>query len=173
MTQPCEHSHDRQAGLSGPGLVRELEAARRLCATRGERLTRPRERVLELLLQASGPLKAYDLLAGIAGGAGKAGPPTVYRALDFLAAQGLVHRIESLNAFIGCVSPKAPHSSQFLLCTGCGTATEIADPGIQTALGAAAKRVGFRPGHVTIEVKGLCRHCLAGAAASEPHAHAH
>ena len=85
----------------------------------------------------------------------------------------MVHRIESLNAFIGCASPKAPHSGQFLLCTACGTATEIADAGIQAALVKAAGLAGFRPGHVTIEVKGLCRRCVAGGKAAEPHAHTH
>ncbi|MEI7932414.1 MAG: transcriptional repressor, partial [Alphaproteobacteria bacterium] len=93
MTLLCEHSHDRRAGLSGKALASSLESARRLCAARGERLTRPRERVLELLLQASGPLKAYDLLAGMSVADGRAAPPTVYRALDFLASQGLAHRI--------------------------------------------------------------------------------
>ena len=157
MTQPCEHSHDRQAGLSGPGLVRELEAARRLCATRGEWLTRPRERVLELLLQASGPLKAYDLLAGIAGGAGKAGPPTVYRALDFLAAQGLVHRIESLNAFVACRHPGG-HNAAFLICDCCGATREF-DPGEARTLAEEARRDGFALSAVTLEAHGLCADC--------------
>ena len=72
---------------------------------------------------------------GAADGDGRrAAPPTVYRALEFLLEHGLVHRIESLNAFIGCASPKAPHSGQFLLCTGCGTATEMDDAGVQAAL---------------------------------------
>lgn len=150
-----------------------LAEAVAICAERGARLTDLRRRVLELVWTSHEPVGAYDILSRLGGDGRKAAPPTVYRALDFLLEQGLVHRIESLNAFVGCASPKAPHSGQFLLCTGCGTATEIADPGIQTALGAAAKRIGFRPGHVTIEVKGLCRHCHSGATASEPRAHAH
>jgi Fur family zinc uptake transcriptional regulator len=141
-----------------------LAAAEAICSERGARLTDLRRRVLELVWTSHEPVGAYDILARLGGDGRKAAPPTVYRALDFLLDQGLVHRIESLNAFIGCPSPKAPHSGQFLLCTGCGTATEIADTGIQAALAGAAGRAGFRPAQVTLEVKGLCRHCQQGAA---------
>jgi len=135
-----------------------------------------RRRVLELVWTSHEPVGAYDLLSKLGDDGRKAAPPTVYRALDFLLDQGLVHRIESLNAFIGCPSPKAVHSGQFLLCTGCGTAAEIVDPGIQAALAGAAAKAGFRPGHVTLEIKGLCRHCQAGTppagtAAARAHTH--
>ena len=149
-----------------------LAAAEAICAERGARLTELRRRVLELVWTSHEPVGAYDLLARLGGDGRKAAPPTVYRALDFLLDHGLVHRIESLNAFIGCPSPTSPHSGQFLLCTACGTATEITDTGIQAALAGAAARAGFRPTHVTLEVKGLCRHCQQGAAA-EPRAHTH
>ena len=149
-----------------------LAEAETLCAERGARLTDLRRRVLELVWTSHEPVGAYDILSRLGGDGRRAAPPTVYRALEFLLEQGLVHRIESLNAFIGCASPKAPHSGQFLLCTGCGTATEIDDTGVQAALAQAAGSVGFRPGHVTLEIKGLCRHC-AGKAAAIPHAHAH
>jgi Fur family transcriptional regulator, zinc uptake regulator len=128
--------------------------------------------VLELVWTSHEPVGAYDILSSLGGDGRRAAPPTVYRALEFLLEQGLVHRIESLNAFVGCADPKAPHSGQFLLCTTCGTATEIADAGIQAALAGAAGRAGFRAGHVTLEVKGLCRRC-AGGVEAEPHAHAH
>ncbi len=150
-----------------------LAEAQTICAERGARLTELRRRVLELVWTSHEPVGAYDILSRLGGDGRRAAPPTVYRALEFLLEQGLVHRIESLNAFIGCASPKAPHSGQFLLCTACGTATEIADAGIQAALVEAAGRAGFRPGHVTIEVKGLCRRCAAGGAAAKPHVHAH
>jgi Fur family zinc uptake transcriptional regulator len=149
-----------------------LSEAVTLCAERGARLTDLRRRVLELVWTSHAPVGAYDILSRLGGDGRRAAPPTVYRALEFLLEQGLVHRIESLNAFIGCASPKAPHSGQFLLCTACGTATEITDGGIQAAVANAAGRIGFRTGHVTLEVKGLCQRC-AGGAAAEPRAHAH
>ena len=150
-----------------------LVEAETICGERGARLTELRRRVLELVWTSHEPVGAYDILSRLGGDGRKAAPPTVYRALDFLLEQGLVHRIESLNAFVGCPSPKAPHSGQFLLCTACGTATEIADSGIQAALAEAAGRAGFRAGHVTLEFKGLCRHCQGTAGAAKPHAHAH
>lgn len=161
------HDHDHASCVEGA-----LTAAEAICAERGARLTELRRRVLELVWTSHEPVGAYDILSRLGGDGRKAAPPTVYRALDFLLEQGLVHRIESLNAFIGCPSPKAPHSGQFLLCTACGTATEIADAGIQAALAGAAGRAGFRPAHVTLEVKGLCRFCQPGAAAM-PRAHTH
>jgi Fur family zinc uptake transcriptional regulator len=159
--------HDHASCVEGA-----LADAETICAERGARLTELRRRVLELVWTSHEPVGAYDILSRLGGDGRKAAPPTVYRALEFLLDQGLVHRIESLNAFIGCPSPKAPHSGQFLLCTACGTAAEITDPGIQAALAGAAGRAGFRPSHVTLEVKGLCRHCQPGAAA-ERHAHTH
>jgi Fur family zinc uptake transcriptional regulator len=149
-----------------------LSEAEAICAERGARLTDLRRRVLELVWTSHEPVGAYGILSSLGGDGRRAAPPTVYRALEFLLEQGLIHRIESLNAFIGCPSPKAPHSGQFLLCTACGTATEITDGAIQAAVTEAAGRIGFRTGHVTLEIKGLCRHC-AGTAAAEPRAHAH
>jgi Fur family transcriptional regulator, zinc uptake regulator len=149
-----------------------LAEAEAICAARGARLTELRRRVLEMVWTSHEPVGAYDILSSLGSDGRRAAPPTVSRALEFLLEQGLVHRIESLNAFVGCADPKAPHSGQFLLCTTCGTATEIADAGIQAALAEAAGRAGFRAGHVTLEVKGLCRRC-AGGVEAEPHAHAH
>ena len=90
-----------------------------------------------------------------------AAPPTVYRALDFLLAHGLIHRIERLNAFMGCSRPGVPHAGQFLLCTGCGTAAELNDPAIDSAMTAAASRLGFTLTGQTVEADGLCSACRA------------
>jgi Fur family zinc uptake transcriptional regulator len=77
-----------------------------LCAQKGLRLTALRRRVLELVWQSHKPLGAYDILAVLSEQDGRrAAPPTVYRALDFLLENGLVHRISSLNAFVGCDAP--------------------------------------------------------------------
>ena len=95
-----------------------------------------------------------------AAGAGAAAPPTVYRALDFLIAQGLVHRLESLNAYIGCPQPEESHASQFLICTGCGEVTEIEGSEIAASARAQAAARGFSLDRLTIELAGRCPHCL-------------
>ena len=86
-------------------------------------------------------------------------PPTVYRALEFLLAQGLIHRIESLNAYVGCVHPDGAHGGQFLICTGCGAAAEVHDPRVDAAVARRAEELGFIVRRKTIEVEGLCPPC--------------
>ena len=93
----CDHDHHNH-GVAGSALAAELNAAEARCGAADQRLTAPRRRVLELLLQAGQPVKAYDLIASFAIDGPPAKPPTVYRALDFLEKQGFAHRIESLNA---------------------------------------------------------------------------
>jgi Fur family zinc uptake transcriptional regulator len=83
----------------------------------------------------------------------------VYRALDFLTDLGLIHRIESMNAFVGCNNPDHPHAGQFLICGACGTAAELDDSGIENAVRRGAERLGFVVQQQTVEVTGLCPDC--------------
>src|SRR6185437_7641314 len=96
-----------------------LQSAEALAGARGEKLTKLRRRVLEIVLESHTPMGAYDVLATLARDGAKPAPPTVYRALDFLRAQGFVHRIDSLNAFAACFAPARAHRSHFFLCCGC------------------------------------------------------
>ncbi|CAO3446449.1 Fur family transcriptional regulator [Azospirillum largimobile] len=137
-----------------------LTRADALCAERGARLTALRRRVLELVWSSHRPRGAYAILEDLSQQDGKAAAPlTVYRALEFLVEQGLVHRIESLNAYVGCAAPGAVHSGQFLVCEACGDAAEIDDPGVGAAIDAAAAERGFRVQRPTVEVRGLCKSC--------------
>jgi Fur family transcriptional regulator, zinc uptake regulator len=136
-----------------------LTQAEALCTARGERLTPLRRRVLELVWLSHRPVKAYDLLEALSHGRKRAAPPTVYRALEFLRDAGLVHRLESLNAFIGCARPAQRHSAQFLICEDCGAVAEMDDANLTTRIGANAKRLGFTVRAEKIEVAGHCRDC--------------
>ncbi|HLI12331.1 MAG TPA: transcriptional repressor [Alphaproteobacteria bacterium] len=146
-------------------LVAAVDTAERLCALRGVRLTPLRRRVLELIWRSHDPIGAYAVLDALREGGRSAAPPTVYRALEFLTEQGFVHRIESRNAYVGCAEPEHGHASQFLICGRCGAATELKDGGIQGAIGADARRLGFQVQHVMIEAIGLCPSCSAARAA--------
>jgi Fur family transcriptional regulator, zinc uptake regulator len=115
--------------------------------------------VLEILWQSHRPLGAYAVLEILSRDGRAAAPPTVYRALEFLLDQGLVHRIASLNAFVGCVRPGHPAAGQFLICEVCGSAAEVNDPRLMEALERTADAEGFAPAHPTIEVKGRCPAC--------------
>lgn len=141
-----------------------LTEADTLCQQKGLRLTALRRRVLELVWQSHKPLGAYDILAVLSEQDGRrAAPPTVYRALDFLLDNGLVHRIASLNAFMGCVHPEHAHQGQFLICRACHIAVELEQPSITQAINEGASTVGFSVETQTVEVVGLCSNCKAAA----------
>lgn len=129
------------------------------CKRQGLRFTALRRRVLALVWARHAPIKAYDILDRLRRQDRTAAPPTVYRALDFLIQAGLIHRIESLNAYVGCGGPAKPHVGQFLICRRCSAVAEIDAPAIAKALEADAKRLGFKADRQTIEIGGLCAEC--------------
>ncbi|EGH07072.1 FUR family transcriptional regulator [Pseudomonas savastanoi pv. glycinea str. race 4] len=152
-SRPHDHSHCVHSALA------EADA---LCAKQGLRLTTLRRRVLELVWQSHKPLGAYDILAVLSDEDGRrAAPPTVYRALDFLLENGLVHRIASLNAFTGCNHPPHAHQGQFLICRLCHAAIELQHPAISNAIIDAAAGVGFAVEGQTVEIVGVCAGCKA------------
>ena len=151
--RPHDHSHC---------VSHALETAEVLCGQRSLRLTTLRKRVLELVWASHKPLGAYDILAELSEIDGRrAAPPTVYRALDFLLEHGLVHRIASLNAFVGCNHPGQAHQGQFLICRNCHTAVELQHSSIDTAVLNCAASVGFSVEGQTVEISGLCAACKA------------
>ncbi len=134
------------------------------CSAADARLTGPRRRVLELLLGAGRPVKAYDLIAAFGENGAAAKPPTVYRALEFLEEQGFAHRIESLNAYVACAEGERSHTAAFLICDCCGAACEIdmaAIDGVRTA----AETARFALSSLVLEAHGRCSACQDGKAA--------
>jgi len=151
------------AGHFTPRTEALLTHADQICIGRGARLTDLRREVLGLILDAAGPTGAYELLDRLRGTRRTAAPPTVYRALDFLLEQGLIHRVERLSAFVGCVAhDQHAHAAQFLICRRCNRVTEIDDHAVAHALAEAAARAGYTVGKATIEAEGLCADCTAG-----------
>ncbi len=143
-----------------PALAARLSRAEAACARRGVRLTAIRRDVLRLILQSAEPVGAYALLDGLRSLTGSGKPPTIYRALDFLLAQGLIHRVERLNAFVGCHDEESHHhAAQFLICRACGRVTELEDPDVESAIAAATRARGFSPARVTVEIDGTCDTC--------------
>lgn len=136
-----------------------LADARTLCRANNARLTPTREQVLELIWRSHKALGAYDLLAMLAEEGHRAAPPTVYRALDFLQRQGLVHRITSLNAFLGCTHAGEQHCGQFLICRNCRNVLELTAPEVALAVGRASADEAFVAEDTVVEVIGLCPAC--------------
>lgn len=137
-----------------------LAAAAELCEREGLRLTPLRKRVLELVWESHRPLGAYEILAQLSDEEGKpAAPPTVYRALDFLLEHGMVHRLASLNAFVGCDRPHQAHQGHFLICRLCQVALELPHDAIDVAVEQAAAALGFTVEQQVVEVSGVCAPC--------------
>lgn len=152
------HVHE-PLGLKGRALAAGLKSAETRCEAHGQKLTPARRRVLELLMQAGQPVKAYDLISAFSEEAGEtAKPPTVYRALEFLEREGLAHRIESLSAYIACSSAPGDHAAAFLICDCCGKTQEIAAP-VDEALRRLAGDDGYVIHTVAIEARGRCAAC--------------
>ena len=144
-----------------------LDAAQTLCVSRQERLTPIRRQVLAIVWRGHQPVGAYAILDEMRRAAGKnVAPPTVYRALEFLQQQGFVHRIESLNAYLGCRNPGRPHAMQFMICHACKTAVELHDERIAEALMVATDQAGFTVHERVVEISGLCARCAQQRGAS-------
>jgi len=136
-----------------------ISDAENLCLQTGARLTPLRRTVLKLVWQGHKPLGAYDILQDLRKIRPGAEPPTVYRALEFLLSLGLIHRIERLNAYVGCAHPGETHEGQFLICRSCGRAAELHDASINKALVNSAVGAGFTLENPMVEVEGLCPSC--------------
>ena len=136
-----------------------LEQAEALCRDRGARLTPLRRRVLEIIWESHAPLGAYDVLQRMNAEGGRSAPPTVYRALDFLLKHGLIHRIESQKAFVGCAKSADSHHALFFICRDCGNVAETHSEAIGRAIEASATRAGFLVETPVMEINGRCQEC--------------
>ena len=145
-----------------------MAVAEALCAEHGQRLTPIRRKVLAALLASHKPLGAYEIIDRLAAAKGprpgpRPAPITAYRALEFLRENGLVHRIESRNAFIACVHNHAAGALVvFLICERCGAVGEASSAEVTSTLTSAARAAGFTPKSPVIEISGICTHCRAG-----------
>jgi Fur family zinc uptake transcriptional regulator len=164
------HDHDHENGHDhGPALAATPEVALAMaeeyCRERGEKLTPIRRKVLELLLASGRATKAYSLLDDMRQIHPGSAPPTVYRALDFLLSAGLVHRIESINAFTVCHDLTQCQHGILVVCQQCGNVTELHEPKLRQALVAQIENAGYSLASDEIELKGLCAACQAAEAA--------
>ncbi|EBA12209.1 transcriptional repressor [Roseobacter sp. CCS2] len=147
--------HDHKACVVGA-----LAAAEARCAAEGLRLTPVRQKVLELLLREHRALGAYAILDLLRDAGFGSQPPVAYRALDFLAEHGFVHKIERLNAFVACAHPNENHSPAFMICRLCDAVAEAHSTPAKGALGDAARAAGFQIEKTVVEAEGVCPACV-------------
>lgn len=136
-----------------------LDAARSVCVRRGLKLTPVREKVLDILLESHAALGAYGILDRLAAAGFRPQPPVAYRALDFLVANGFVHRIEKLNAFVACSWPMEGHDPVFMICSRCHLVAETSATPRAGVLGRTARAIGFEIERTMVEVEGTCASC--------------
>jgi Fur family zinc uptake transcriptional regulator len=147
-----EHDHHRCVDDA-------ITAAVSHCRRAGARLTEQRRRVLEIVWSSHAPIGAYAILEQLAEEGTKPAPMTVYRALDFLQEQNLVHRVAGLNAFVGCTTPDAPHDAQFLICRSCGEVAELHDSRLNAEIARCVAAASFQLVQGRVELEGICANC--------------
>lgn len=156
------HDHDRCIKAA-------LASANSLCTEKNARMTATRESVLRLLWQSHQPLGAYQLQDQLSRLLNKpVAPATIYRAVDFLLGLGLIHRIASLNAYIGCPFPNSEHSNLFMICSDCGSVAEVAHNTLNGLLQNICDRTNFTLQSQSLELFGQCPQCR-----SEPEGPSH
>lgn len=151
------HDHDHC-------IDRALARAEAVCQAKNLRLTPLRREVLRHVWDSHKPIGAYDIMQLMAEPSRRVAPPTVYRALEFLLDHGLIHRVESQNAYLGCPEPEPPHVAQLFLCTMCGVATECRSTAVDSAIEQQAARLGFAVRARHVEIEGTCPACQRGTA---------
>ena len=137
-----------------------LKKAEVICNKKGVKLTKLRQKVLTLILKNHGYVKAYDLLNDLKKNDASAKPPTVYRSLDFLMEHGFIHKIQSLNAFVGCSHPDEHEDCYFLICKECKNIEECCSNKVKKVLTSTSGKNNFSPNQVTLEITGICQDCL-------------
>lgn len=163
------HVHEVQ-DFTQHDVAERLVAAKEQCRTHGVRFTPLREQIYMLVLQANKPVGAYDLITQLQqarlldsdneiDGAKNVAPPTVYRSLEFLLSEGLIHQLTSINAYVPCCHPRAQHTAAFLICDQCQRVQECSSLPVQEMISFAEKDIGFTVARSVIELSGRCQAC--------------
>lgn len=134
-------------------------AAETVCRQRNMRLTPARKQILKLVCSSHKTVGAYELLDRYRALDPKAKPATIYRALDFLAEAGLVHKVESLNAFFACMQAETEHHTAVLICDQCHNVAEIEAEKFYEKLFTVSKSHEFKPKRLLLELHGVCAEC--------------
>jgi len=157
LPRPAFPAPDHDHGRCAADAIAHAEA---VCAKRSQKFTPIRRHVLQALLSSHRPLGAYEVIEELAKSMPRPAPITIYRALDFLMENGLVHRIESRNAYLACAHDHDETAMvAFLICDLCGSVGEIPAAPLAKNINNAARASGFAPKMSVVEIAGTCAHC--------------
>ncbi|MDN5618934.1 MAG: transcriptional repressor [Psychrobacter sp.] len=180
----CDHLHDVQ-DLTPHDVIERLAAAKEHCRLSGARFTPLRQQIYQLVLESDQPVGAYDLITQLQQmrlsdigdseslkafdvpdkpstkkrAPKNVAPPTVYRSLEFLLSEGLIHQLTSINAYVPCCHPRAQHTAAFLICDQCQRVQECSSLPVQEMMSFAEQDVGFTVERSVIELSGRCQVC--------------
>lgn len=167
QTSNCADCHHHDVHHVHTDVEKRLDDAKAYCLARGARFTPLREEVYKLILTAAKPMGAYDLISALQlsrqNDATKKrtniAPPTIYRSLDFLLNEGLIHQLSSMNAYVPCCHPRAAHAAAFLICQHCEKVEECSNLPVDEIMNFATNDAKFTVERSVIELKGICRDC--------------
>jgi Fur family zinc uptake transcriptional regulator len=132
-----------------------------ICKNNNIIFTEIRKSVYEIIIKYNKPIKAYEVLDELRNITGKTShPPTVYRAIDFLIENGFIHKLNSINSFVGCFHPKIHKECYFLICKKCNIYQECCDNDLAENIFKTAKQNDFIVSNTTLEIEGHCQDCL-------------
>lgn len=141
-----------------------LDQATNIFAEKNLRFTDLRRKVFEEIALTTASVGAYEVLDRLAKKGTRLAPISVYRALDALLEAGVIHRLESKNAYFACRRLHVPRTGRrpmFLSCEHCGTVIEADGEDIFRSIDAAANGQTFEPRVRFVEVSGTCSECAA------------
>lgn len=158
----CDHHHN----VHHHNIEKRLKDMKKHCEQQGIRFTPLRQEVYALILASDKPLGAYDLISALQLRRQNTetpnkniAPPTVYRSLEFLLNENLIHRLSSLNAYVPCCHPRSKHAAAFLICRSCHNVEECSNLPVESIMAFAQDDAKFDVEHAAIELEGLCRDC--------------
>jgi len=140
-----------------------LSRAEQTCARQGARLTGQRREILACVAQGHAAVGAYEIIERMAEKGPRPAPITVYRGLDFLLSHGLVHKIESRNAYVACSHSHEDRPAALMICEKCGTVSEFDAGEAIASISKAAEIQHFHATRTVIELAGTCNACQEGA----------
>lgn len=167
VSPPCEHLH-HVYHFTAQDVIERLTDAKERCQANGVRFTLLRQQIYQLILQANKPVGAYDLITQLQqlrmsekdeAAIKNVAPPTVYRSLEFLLNENLIHQLTSINAYVPCCHPRAQHTAAFLICEHCQSVQECSSLPIQEMMSFATQDMNFMVSRSIIELSGRCQAC--------------
>lgn len=156
-----------------------MQRAKSVCAQKKIKLTPLRQEILSEIAASHVALGAYDLRDRLVQKGRDVSPISIYRIIDVLLDAGVIHRLESKNAYFACFKPhktndpkegalngaEGESSPVFLVCNMCDRIAEIDVEEVWTELGQKISPLGFRPVQSVLEIKGLCKICCSKSSA--------